>query len=408
MKPAKIIENLRSLISRIKNRLIKIAKPLPYVDILIVVVGALLAIALRFTLRSFASQDYGFYNKLWYETIKELGFPALGQSYSNYTPPFLYMLYVVSKLVPNIATVTAVKLPSILCDFICAWYVYKIVRVKYEQGPVPIFAFLAILFAPTVILNSAVWGQADSIFTAALVAFVFYILKKQPWLACIAFGIAFSIKLQTIYLAPFLLVLLLKKVVSWKHLLAIPAVYLVAIIPAWIAGRPLIQLLTVYFDQVQGVPGLFHNAPNMYTWLPADDYGPFFVAGIIFAVSISLIYAVVVYKSRVSLSNRLIVQLAFISALLVPFFLPKTHDRYFYISDILSIVFAFYFPEYFYVALAANLISFFVYVPYLFGMDIFPQTILALALLAVIAIVVRHLMLVLYKPGVEPNDVSMR
>ena len=172
-------------------------------------------------------------------------------------------------MLPNIATVTAVKLPSIFCDFICAWYVYRIVRLKYEKGPIPIFAFLAILFAPTVILNSAVWGQADSIFTAALVAFLFYLLKKQPWLACIAFGIAFSIKLQSIYLAPLLMVLFFKKVISWKHLLTIPAVYFIAIIPAWVAGRPLMELLTVYVDQVQGVPGLFHNAPNLYTWLPS-------------------------------------------------------------------------------------------------------------------------------------------
>ncbi len=320
MKSANKIGNQRSFMKIFINRLIIFIKPIPYVDILIVLVGILLALALRYSLRSFASQDYSYYNKSWYETIKELGFPALGQNFSNYTPPFLYMLYVVSKLLPNIATVTAVKLPAILCDFICAWFVYRIVKVKYKEGPIPIFAFLAILFAPTVILNSAVWGQADSIFTAALVAFVFYVIKKQPWLACIAFGIAFSIKLQSIYLAPLLLVLFLKRVVSWKHLLAIPAVYIILIIPAWIAGRPLGELLTVYFYQVQGVPGLFHNAPNMYTWLPADDYGTFFWAGIIFAVSICLIYVAVVLKSRVNLSKHLIVQLAFVSALLVPLF----------------------------------------------------------------------------------------
>jgi Gpi18-like mannosyltransferase len=397
-------DNQRSFIKNIKDRLIVFLKPIPFVDILIILVGTLLALSLRYSLRSFASQDYSYYNKVWYQTIKELGFSALGQSFSNYTPPFLYLLYIVSKLLPNIATVTAVKLPSILCDFVCAWYVYRIVRLKYEKGPVPIFAFLAILFSPTVILNSAVWGQADSIFTAALVAFLFYLLKKQPWLACIAFGIAFSIKLQSIYLAPLLMALFFKKVISWKHLLTIPAVYLIAIIPAWIAGRPLVELLTVYFDQVQGVPGLFHNAPNIYTWLPVDDYGIFFQAGIIFAVSISLIYVAVALKSHAKLSKHLIVQLAFVSALLVPYFLPKTHDRYFYPSDILSIVYAFYFPEYFYIALAANLISFFVYPPYLFGMDIFPPTVLALALLVVIFIVTQQLMNVLYKPQLEPQE----
>jgi Gpi18-like mannosyltransferase len=404
MKSTNGLDNHPLTIKNIKDRLIIFLKPLPYVDILIVFVGILLALSLRYSLRSFASQDYSYYNKVWYQTIKELGFSALGQSFSNYTPLFLYLLYIVSKVLPNVATVTAVKLPSIFCDFICAWFVYRIVRLKYEKGPIPIFALLAILFAPTVILNSAVWGQADSIFTAALVAFLFHLLKKQPWLACIAYGIAFSIKLQSIYLAPLLMVLFFKKVISWKHLLTIPAVYFIAIIPAWVAGRPLMELLTVYFDQVQGVPGLFHNAPNLYTWLPVDDYGIFFQAGIIFAVSICLIYVAVVLKSHVKISKQVIVQLAFVSALLVPYFLPKTHDRYFYPSDILSIVYAFYFPGYFYIALAANLISFFVYPPYLFGMDIFPQAVLALALLVVIIIVIQQLMNVLYKHQLEPQD----
>jgi Gpi18-like mannosyltransferase len=403
MKPVNFMDNLRLFISRKRDRFNIIVKQLPYVDVVIVFLGILLALALRYILKPIVTMDSTAY-MMWYQVIKVDGFSALGQSFSNYSPPFLYMLYIVSKLLPNIAAITAVKLPAIVCDFVCAWFVYRIVRVKYKKGPVPIFAFLAILFAPTVILNSSAWGQADSIYTTALVAFLYFVLRRQPWFACIAFGIAFSIKLQSIYLAPFLLALFLKKIVSWKHLLAIPAVYLILIIPAWIAGRPLGELLTVYFFQVQGVPGLVHNAPNMYTWLPSDDYGMFFQAGLIFAASICLIYVAVVYKSRVSLSNRLIVQLAFISALLVPFFLPKTHDRYFYPSDILSIVYAFYLPEYFYIALSANLVSFYIYEPFLFGTNIFSQTVLALTLLAVVAIVIRHMILVLYPSVIEAQE----
>jgi hypothetical protein len=126
--------------------------------------------------------------------------------------------------------------------------------------------------------------------------------------------------------------------------------------------------------------------------------------GVIFAVSICLIYAAVVIKSRVHLSKHLIVQLALLSALLVPYFLPKTHDRYFYLSDVLSIVFGFFFPNYFYVPLAANLISFFIYEPFLFGTNIFPQTVLALALLIVIIILVHQVMMTLYKPGAAPLE----
>jgi Gpi18-like mannosyltransferase len=229
-------------------------------------------------------------------------------------------------------------------------------------------------------------------------------LKKQNLLACIAFGIAFAIKLQSIYLAPFLLALFLKKVVSWKHLLAIPAVYLISIIPAWIAGRPLLELLTIYVRQVDTYAGLVHNAPNMYTWFPESMNVLLYPGAVIFAVSICLIYVAVILKSHVRLSKHLIVQLAFLSALLVPYFLPKTHDRYFYPSDILSIMYGFFFPGYFYIPLAANLISFFIYEPFLFDTNIFPQPVLALALLIVIVIVIRQMIMILYKPGAAPLD----
>ncbi|MGB8212820.1 MAG: hypothetical protein WCE68_04595 [Anaerolineales bacterium] len=387
-----------------KERLASCMRQVSYVDVLIVFSGILLALLLRFSLRTFESQDYLNFFRAWYTIIRKQGFGALGKSFSNYTPLWLYMLYGVSIFLPKLATVTAVKLPSIICDFICAWYVYRIVRLKYEKGPVPIFAFFAILFAPTVVLNSSAWGQIESIYTAALIAFLYYVLKKQNWLACIAFGIAFSVKLQSIYLAPLLVVLLLKKVVSWKQVLVIPAVYFISIIPAWIAGRPLADLLTIYIGQVGGYTGLVHNAPNLYTWLPASMTDMLYPAGVILAVSLCFIYVVVVLKSHVRLSSHLIVQLAFVSALLVPYFLPKTHDRYFYPSDVFSIVFGFFFPGYFYIPLAANLISFFIYEPFLFGTDVFPQPVLALALLVVIIIVVRHMMLTFYKPGPAPIE----
>ena len=91
MKSTNGLDNHPLTIKNIKDRLIIFLKPLPYVDILIVFVGILLALSLRYSLRSFASQDYSYYNKVWYQTIKELGFSALGQSFSNYTPLFLYL-----------------------------------------------------------------------------------------------------------------------------------------------------------------------------------------------------------------------------------------------------------------------------------------------------------------------------
>jgi Gpi18-like mannosyltransferase len=103
-----------------------------------------------------------------------------------------------------------------------------------------------VLFAPTVVLNGSFWGETDMLYTSCLVACLYFLLAKKNTPGLIAFGLAFSFKLQAMFLAPFLLILLLKRAVSWKHLLLVPGVYLVTIIPAWLVGRPLPELLQVY------------------------------------------------------------------------------------------------------------------------------------------------------------------
>ncbi len=333
--------------------------------------------------------------------IQTEGFSALGKVFSDYTPLYLGSLYLVSVLFPGITPVTAIKLPSILCDLVCAFYIYRIVRLKYGSGMAAGLASLLVLFAPTVVINGAAWGQIESIYTAALLACVYYLLKKKNWAACIAFGLALSIKLQSAYLAPLLIALLFKKELSFKHLLAIPLVYLVSILPAWIAGRPLSSLLTLYVSQVNDYQGLVNNGTSAYTWMPLADYKTWFLPGVIFAAVLCLAYVFIVYKSRIKLQEKHIMQLALASLLIVPFFLPKTHDRYFYPADVLSIAFGFYFPGFFYVPVLINLASFLIYQPYLFGVDVFPQAVLTLVMFLAVLFVSRNAIRQLY-----PRDPS--
>ena len=151
---------------------------IPLVDLLIVLVGVTLAILLRYFLRSFELMDYLSFFSPWYSMIKAGDFAALSKQFSNYTPAYCYMLYGISVIFPKVSTVTAIKLPSIIFDFICAWYVFRVVRLKYKSNTFPALAAFAILFAPTVVLNGAAWGQIESIYTAAMVAFLYYLIKK--------------------------------------------------------------------------------------------------------------------------------------------------------------------------------------------------------------------------------------
>jgi Gpi18-like mannosyltransferase len=192
--------------------------------------------------------------------------------------------------------------------------------------------------------------------------------------------------------------------------MAIPAVYFLSIVPAWLTGRRLSDLLLIYLNQATKYDALTMSAPTMYAWFNSNAPDQYFIPGLVFAASIVFLYIVLGYKSRIKLAAPTIVQLALISALIVPFFLPRMHDRYFYPADVLSIVYGFFFPQYFFVPLLVNLSSFFTYQIYLFNMNPpnIPLPILALVLLLTIVTIVRHFILSSFPASNSQVEVSQR
>lgn len=375
------------------------------VQVAFLLVGTLLAILVRVSLLDFKSADYDTFTKVWYNTIQSLGFAALKGDFSNYNPPYLYVLYLVVRFLPNMTKVAAIKVPSILMDFVCAAFVFKIIQRLTENRLVPFLGYMGTLLAPVVILNSSFWGQADSIYTAGLLGCVYFLLVRRNWLAFISFAVAFAFKLQAIFLLPVLVILWLRHEFSWKHFLAIPIVYFLAILPAWLVGRPLASLLNVYASQADYYNRLTMHAPSLYAWFPnnPDLYKLLYPAGLAFGATMILIFILIAASSRTQLTPALVVQLATFSTLLVPFVLPKMHQRYFFPADILSIVFGFYFPAYFYIPLVINMVSFFSYQYFLFGPEDVPMSVLALVTLSVLGILSRQLMLALYR-GEEDSE----
>lgn len=370
------------------------------VDLGVIVVGLAFAVVLRYPLLDFKSSDFFNSLKPWYVLIHNMGFAVFGTDFTTYNPPYLYELYLIARFFPDVSNLLAIKIPSLLTDFIAAYFVYKVVKLKSPTGPLPIVAAFAFLYTPTVILNSAFWGQADVLFTAPLIASLYFVMKGRNTLGMLAFGIALAFKLQAIFWGPLLLALFLKGRISWKDLLLVPAVLFVAIIPAWIAGRPLLDLLGVYVFQVGQYQLLEMSAATAYTWLP--DYGLtqrfFTFTGSMFTLALSFLLVVLVYRSRAKITVPLLLKLTLLCFLFVPFFLPKMHDRYFYPADVLSIIYAFYFPQYFFVPIVIILSSFFAYQPTLFLAEPVPMAFLAGAMFAMLVVVARDALLHLYGP----------
>ncbi|MDX6316563.1 MAG: hypothetical protein QOF44_6027, partial [Streptomyces sp.] len=242
----------------------------------------IVALAVRAAMYRYQSGDYDFFVSRWYAYIDTNGgFSALkNTSFADYNVPYLYLLAILTYLpVPVLAGVKAI---SIAFDLLLAFFVHGIVAERYgRQSWQPIAAAAVVLFLPTVATNSGWWAQADSIYSSLAVGGFYFVVRRRPWWACVFFGLALSVKLQAIFIFPFLLVLALCKWLPWRALLAIPGVYLALDIPALLVGASPGDLLTIYARQTDSYQSLTLGAPNVYQYVTAGgDAGTLRTAGI--------------------------------------------------------------------------------------------------------------------------------
>jgi Gpi18-like mannosyltransferase len=112
------------------------------------------SLLVRVSLLGFESADYIFFWSNWYDYSVQHGrWAALKDDFSNYPPLYLYLLSL-STLLP-LPKLHAVKAVPIAFDYLAAWFVFRLVRVKHLTGPSPLYAAAGVLFLPTVVLNSA-------------------------------------------------------------------------------------------------------------------------------------------------------------------------------------------------------------------------------------------------------------
>jgi Gpi18-like mannosyltransferase len=334
--------------------------------------GILFALWLRYSLRLHVTNDYLCCHEVWYDYIKQDGHYAFINAFSNLAMPILYAWYLISLLFPDLPTLFAVKIPAIICDFILAYYFYKIISIKITNSYLRLAAFLVPLFTPTVFLNSAWWGQFDSLYVAPVIAGLYYLLKKKETTAFLLLGLAFSVKIQMIFILPFLLILLLCKQVSWKSFLLIPGVYLVSILPAWLQGRPLIDLLLIYARQAGQYARLSMNAPTVYSWMPDKYFKLVYPLGILVAALATFAFVFYAWKKYRSgmLEIGSLLNLALISTLIMPTLLPMMQGRYYYQAEMIALALAFYIPRRFYWPVILQVLALYTYGRYFFGYDV--------------------------------------
>ncbi|WP_375429854.1 glycosyltransferase 87 family protein [uncultured Friedmanniella sp.] len=427
--------------------------------VLVLVVAA--AVVVRWQLVDVQTGDYRAFLLPWYNELASGGFSALAGNFSNYNTPYLVLLWLMTHL--PLTPMVAIKALSVVFDLVLAGFVYAIIRHLRPTGQWrPVVAASVVLLLPTVVMNSSAWAQCDAIYAAFGVGSLYFLLRRRPWLACVMFGLAFAFKLQAIFFLPVLVVVLLLHRHRLVTLLAVPAAFLAALVPALVAGRSLASQLAIYPAQISdtggavgtgrsagagagrggfgggGVPGggrgtggaggfggggggggsggfgggttssstLTRNAPTWYAWLPSDAGTIWKYVGLALAAAVVLAFGIWLLRRHRSLTGAQTLLLAATATLVVPLLLPQMHERYFYLAEVLTVTAVFVERRFLLPAAAIQLASVSTYLEYLGQGELMPLGLAAAVALLGAGAAVVLLVVDLRRPPLERTEVS--
>ena len=308
------------------------------------IILALALLTLRITLwRYFVNSDLQNAFLPWQTYLLEHGrWHALQHPFSMYFPAYFDLTAMTSYLDGHINRISQIKLLSFVFDIVTAVVAYYLVR-RLTPGSTPrsrrsvaqLVAPFCILAGPTVLVNGAVWGQSDIVYTCFLLLSTFSVIVGSGAFAVLFFGFAFAFKLQAIFLAPFIAAMVLRKRIRWLHLLLLPVGWLAALVPPMLNGAKAWEFLSLTSSQGESFPTLAINVGN--PWIIADRIHLNVHFGTLVGIALTalLMLALTIWGAQPAFRGaRNTLAFATLSLLSVAYVMPKMHDRYFFPAEI--------------------------------------------------------------------------
>ena len=381
---------------------------------------AMLTMIARVSMLDFVTADYTSFLSGWVELFRQGGFKLLAENVGDYNLLYQYVLLLIAK--SPLHDLYLIKYVTVIFDHLLALAMMRAAGVYGgEKAKLPVLLMMLIL--PTTLLDGACWGQCDSVYAFLVVMSLYMLETDRPMRSAIFLSISFAFKLQTIFFFPVVLFGLLHKKFDWRHAAAFFAAYVVTLIPAMMAGRSFVDAVSVYANQSMGqyYDRLTYNAPNLYLFFPMlefassqeftwmryiqdidakglngylnpDLYPDLQHAALYACVVLTLIVVIYWLMHWKEITPDMTLELALFFALFLPFVMPKIHERYFYLADMLSILYAVKHARRRFVPLLVVGASLMSYVPYLMRQRPIDERVLALMMLAALVTVSRDVL----------------
>lgn len=278
----------------------------------------------------------------WYQHLVRYGpVEAFAHPFSNYTPAYLYLLSIASLAHRVVEPMFAIKTLSVVGNLFAVWAVADLIK---SCGGRPRHAWI-IIAVPSIVTNAALLAQCDALWAGACVLAISAMISGKTTKSLLWCGVAVAFKAQAAFIAPFIVGALIgHRKPIWQWIIP-PAVFVGMMLPAWLVGWPAWELAMVYPGQAAwgDFPSRLANP-----WMLGTVYAPeaarqaYWVG---FAAAALASLAIGILSSKAIRNPKLMLLLAMLSALALPFFLPKMLERYFFLAGLISIAMAASFPS---------------------------------------------------------------
>lgn len=385
---------------------------IPLIHILFFAAVTAAAVILRIAFFPVKSNDYYLCFESWISDMRSYGiWGSLGQDIGDYPPLYITPLTLLSLLPFEPAVI--IKLMPCFFDFVLALTCVKLTGqfgVTALHKKLTLYA--VILLNPLTLLDSAAWGQCDSLYSSFVLLTLLAICGARPWSPeapadkkgrfwrsgdgiCLLFAAAFSFKLQAVFFLPILCLLWIlqkRNVLKPAQLLWIPIVYTISCIPMYLAGRSLKVMFKIYLGQANRNYGtLTLNYPNLYSLIGSwseNLYDSYFIYGMLLTFLLLIVLFYQLYCRKVKLESLLLCKVTSLSILTICFCLPLVHERYAYVAEMLLFVIMIKETKYVKAALTTMFCTLFTYCSYLLQMEqsfsVLPDQVIALLRLGVV------------------------
>lgn len=272
----------------------------------------------------------------------------------DYPPGYIYILGIIGfieKLFPdmsNVVFVLILKLPACICDILAGVFIYRFTK-KYVPYAVACGAVACYLLNPATMLNSAMWGQVDSVFLILLLCTLCYLYEEKYYKSAVLFGICIIVKMQAIMFAPLFVFVLIDKFLKTgdkKLFLTFSKCILLGLGVAVLLALPFAtpqKLLQLYINTTTQYPYASLNAFNLFAALgkntvPNSDaflgltYKAWGNIGIVISVLVSgIFYIKSKAEGRLFYSAALLISMIFVLS-------SDMHERYLFPAMALFLV----------------------------------------------------------------------